>query len=487
MILSTYFIVRASYLSSVDKELVNIAKSMRNIPTSIFQDEVNVNESLNKANSHELITSEFYYAVISKGEIIEEDPPRFHVENNKIEVYAKPTIDITLTNPEINISTVNSVGSFDSREDMINKPKYLPFLTGSVAIYTIDTSWRIVSFSPMNSDDIIYIGTPLKTIENNLSTILIVLIISSAILILFSIFIIFQVVRRNLRPLKNIEQAADRIASINYSEKHIVEFIPITETKETEIGSLELSLNKMLNEINKALIAKDDEQRKTKRFVSDSSHELRTPIAIIKGYIDLYKMGAVGEGNLDDLLEKLSGSTSRLQSLVEDLLTLTRIDEGKELKSEKVDILPLLKTAKSDLEALNLERIVTITTNSTDEIGETLIMTDISKLEEVFQNLIGNINKYTKPDTPVEISLEKDDDKVTVKFIDHGCGVPNSELSNIFDRFTVLDDSRATATSGSGLGLSIVKSLIEAMGGQVWASQSEPTGLTVNITLNRAK
>lgn len=288
----------------------------------------------------------------------------------------------------------------------------------------------------------------------------------------------YFLVRRSLRPLKQIEWVAGRIASGELSER--VPDYPVG----TEVGSLALSLNTMLTQIENSFHARDVSERKMRRFVSDASHELRTPLAAIRGYGELYRLGGVPDERVGEVMGRIESESSRMGTLVTSLLTLARLDEERPLNITTVDLRDLADEVRSDLQALDPKRPVQVTgLNGDPDLQELKIAADHDQLTQVLLNLLGNIHRYTPSDCPVEILVGTLQQSAYIVIRDHGPGVGEGEQQRIFERFYRTDQSRARTSGGSGLGLSIVAAIIEAHQGAVTASETPGGGLTVTITL----
>jgi two-component system OmpR family sensor kinase len=222
--------------------------------------------------------------------------------------------------------------------------------------------------------------------------------------------------------------------------------------------------------------------QKLNTFVSDASHELRTPLSITKGYIELYRLkGSESLVDANETIDKIDQSTKRMTSLVEDLLTLTRVEQGKKVCATKVDILPILHEIAEHFEVLDNERKVSIIT----QLDRAEVQINEQHIWRVFVNLAQNIHRYTPKGSPVELKVMRVGDKVRIDFVDHGKGVESQDLVHIFDRFWTKAESRNREESGTGLGLAICKTIIESYSGLITASSTLGSGLTVSVFLPR--
>lgn len=340
------------------------------------------------------------------------------------------------------------------------------------------------------------------------------------------------VVQSTLAPLKRIEKTAAKIAAGDLSQR--VPDLP----ENTEVGSLSMSLNTMLTRIEESFHAQEETTEKMKRFVSDASHELRTPLAAIHGYAELYKMQRDMPGALeraDESIEHIEASSARMTVLVEDLLSLARLDEGRGIDiTQQVKLTSVVNDAADDLHALDPDRGITcgqvvLQAGSDMEhpsrlafqpgtMPDITLTGDASRLRQVVTNIAGNIHRYTPADSPVEVSMgvlpasispeslsrmpsneqslhhfieaievgqsmQVGMNYAIVRFSDHGPGVPADARSKIFERFYTADPSRARQKGGTGLGMAIAQSVVKAHHGFICASGSDGTGLTLTVVL----
>lgn len=340
------------------------------------------------------------------------------------------------------------------------------------------------------------------------------------------------VVQSTLAPLKRIEKTAAKIAAGDLSQR--VPDLP----ENTEVGSLSMSLNTMLTRIEESFHAQEETTEKMKRFVSDASHELRTPLAAIHGYAELYKMQRDMPGALeraDESIEHIEASSARMTVLVEDLLSLARLDEGRGIDiTQQVKLTSVVNDAADDLHALDPDRGITcgqvvLQAGSDMEhpsrlafqpgtMPDITLTGDASRLRQVVTNIVGNIHRYTPADSPVEVSMgvlpasispeslsrmpsneqslhhfieaievgqsmQVGMNYAIMRFSDHGPGVPADARSKIFERFYTADPSRARQKGGTGLGMAIAQSVVKAHHGFICASGSDGTGLTLTVVL----
>ena len=325
------------------------------------------------------------------------------------------------------------------------------------------------------------IALPLSDMQHTLRTTASYFAVAGIIIVLIGGWTGRVLVRRALLPLRSIESTAGKIAAGDLT-KRVTPHPPTTE-----VGSLSLSLNAMLTQVEQSFEARQASEQKIKRFVSDASHELRTPLAAISGYCELYAMGGVPAERIEEVMGRIASESSRMATLVEDLLTLARLDEGRPLEITEIDLVKLADNAVFDLQALDPTRTVGLTGISSRTPPMTLIVPgDRDRISQVFTNLIGNIVRYTPEGSPVEIALGRSGNTAIVELRDHGPGIDETDRGRVFERFYRADTSRNRKSGGSGLGLAIVSGILAAHKGNASLTKTKGGGLTVRIELPTA-
>jgi two-component system OmpR family sensor kinase len=308
------------------------------------------------------------------------------------------------------------------------------------------------------------IAVPLGDTKATLSRLALIELIVSAVILVALGLAAWWLVGVGLRPLRRMGEVAGQIADGDLSRR--VE----PDNDRTEVGRLGRSLNAMLVQIEAAFAERAAGERRLRRFLADASHELRTPLASIRGYSELYRMGAAREpAEVDRAMARIEAESARMGGLVDDLLTLARVDEVREPAREPLDLRELLEDARDDARAAAPERRISLTPT-----GPVAIEADGGALRRVFANLLRNAVVHTPEGTPIEISLEATDAWATVGIRDHGPGLPPGDPNAVFERFWRDSASRGRDDGGAGLGLAIVAALVNAHGGTVDASN--PTG-----------
>ena len=278
-------------------------------------------------------------------------------------------------------------------------------------------------------------------------------------------------------PLSQITGLSQKIADGDYRDR-----LPVHDGD--EIGQMARSFNHMAEEIESKVTELAAAAENKQRFVDNFAHELRTPLAAISGYCELYSMGGVPPERFEEVMGRIGSESARMATLVEDLLTLARLDEGRPLDITEIDLVKLADNAVFDLQALDPTRTVGLTGISGRTPPMTLIVpADRDRISQVFTNLIGNIVRYTPDGSPVEIALGRSGDTAIVELRDHGPGIDETDRGRVFERFYRADTSRNRRSGGSGLGLAIVSGILAAHRGNASLTKTKGGGLTVRIEL----
>ena len=284
-----------------------------------------------------------------------------------------------------------------------------------------------------------------------------------------------------LRPLREVERTAAMVAAGDTSQRLI------EADESTEIGRLNGSLNSMLDSIDSAMSSRNKALDQMKRFVADASHELRTPLVTLRGYAELYRIGALKKkADIDEAMTRIESESIRMTELVENLLALARMDESNPLAKELCNVVELAELSIRDASAIGSKNKTVLVSLDSKPLAEGFVLNaevDSSALRQVFTNLLVNASKFSNPEDQIEIALGSSDGRVIIEVRDHGDGVPKALREKIFERFYRADNSRNRETGGSGLGLSIVKTIVTRHGGDIKALETPGGGATFKITL----
>jgi two-component system OmpR family sensor kinase len=277
------------------------------------------------------------------------------------------------------------------------------------------------------------------------------------------------VVRRGLRPLRQMAGTADAIASGDLTRR-----VP-EERAGTEVGRLGRALNKMLSQIEGAFAEKSASEDRLRQFVADASHELRTPLTSIRGYAELLRRGGFADdASRRKALKRIEEEATRMGGLVEDLLLLAELDQGRPLRADPVDLQRLCADAVGDCNAVEHGHDLEL------EPGVPVIaLGDTERLSQVAHNLVRNALAHTPEGTTVRVSTGVEDGYGFMKVADNGPGIDPDVVPRVFDRFYQGDPSRAGA--GTGLGLAIVRAIAEALGGSAEVRTTPGGGATMVV------
>jgi two-component system OmpR family sensor kinase len=280
------------------------------------------------------------------------------------------------------------------------------------------------------------------------------------------------VLRLGVRPIQQMTTVAGAIAAGDLSHR-----VP-AGTPGTEAGALGVALNGMLERIEEAFDQRAASEDRLRQFVADASHELRTPVTTIRGYAELYRNGGLPAGEpLAEAMRRTEQEAIRMGSLVEDLLRLARLDQGRPLAHEPVDLSVIAADAVRDASAVAPDRHVTAATD-----GPVVVQGDEDGLRQVVTNLLGNALVHA-PDASVTVAVRADGDRAVVEVTDDGPGMTEADATRAFERFYRADTSRGRHRGGSGLGLSIVEATARAHGGTVALRSAVGSGTTVRVEL----
>ncbi|WP_406123259.1 HAMP domain-containing histidine kinase [Streptomyces canus] len=297
------------------------------------------------------------------------------------------------------------------------------------------------------------------------------------------------VIRRQLRPLGRVAATAAEVsrAPLGHGEVTGLTRVPERDTDpDSEAGQVGAALNHLLDHVESSLAERQRSEERMRRFLADASHELRTPLASIAGYAELMNRGT---DRIEPVLawRRVSAESARMTGLVEDLLLLARLDEGRPLQSHEVDLAALVAEAVWDARAAagghdwQLELILD---------APALVTGDEARLHQVVANLLSNARMHTPIGTRVVASVESVDTRCVIRVRDDGPGIPPILLPTVFERFTRADASRSRAdakSGGSGLGLAIAAAITGAHGGRIQV-ESIPgrTEFTIELPAARA-
>ncbi len=259
----------------------------------------------------------------------------------------------------------------------------------------------------------------------------------SGLVLLFTAVAAWAIARIGLHPLERIEQTAERIAAGDLTER-----VP-RYRRRTEVGRLAHALNGMLGQIERAFSASTTSEMRLRRFISDASHELRTPVASIRGHAEMWRTGI--SGDLGTIMTRIESESKRMGDLVDDMLLLAHLDQSRPLERTSVDLLSLATDAVIDTQALQPERPIAL--DAQPGANPPVVIGDQSRLRQILANLLTNALAHTPVTSPIEVAVRARDHHVDVSVRDSGPGMDPEVLTKVFDRFFRADPSRGRSAS----------------------------------------
>ena len=340
--------------------------------------------------------------------------------------------------------------------------------TGGVRQFRI-THWSENSFP----GDVVVFAIPLTETQFTLSQVLLLELGISLAVVVATAILAFLIIRISLRPLEKMGAVAEDIAAGDLARR--VE----PATPRTEIGRLGLALNGMLSQIEAAFAERTASNDRLRRVIADASHELRTPLTSIRGYAEMLRRGAAeSPTDSEAARRRIEEESIRMTGLVDDLLVLARLDQGRPLAKEAVDLRAIASDAVADARVVAPQREISLSAD-----GPVIVTGDGTRLRQVLGNLMRNALVHTPQQSPIEVAVDTDDGLGRMSVADHGPGLADGDVGRIFEPFYRADPSRSRDSGGAGLGLSIVSAVVTAHGGRVKVSKTEGGGATFEVEL----
>jgi two-component system, OmpR family, sensor kinase len=334
-------------------------------------------------------------------------------------------------------------------------------------------------------DSVLVTGLPLDEVNGTLVRLGWIELVVAAIGLMVAGAASTLIVRATLRPLQRVAATAGRVAELRLDRGEVAlaeRVAPADTDPRTEVGQVGAALNRMLEHVASALEARQASETQLRQFLADASHELRTPLAAIRGYAELTRRSTEHvPPDVAHALSRVSSQAERMTSLVEDMLLLARLDAGRPLVREPVDVSQLVVDAVSDAHAAGPTHRWTL--QLPDEA--VTVPGDVTRLSQVLSNLLANARVHTPPGTTVRAELTGGPAEAALRVVDDGPGIPPGLLPHVFGRFARGDSSRSRAAGSTGLGLAIAHAVVVAHGGQIGV-QSVPghTVFTVRLPTN---
>ncbi|GAB3237799.1 hypothetical protein GCM10027447_37170 [Glycomyces halotolerans] len=321
------------------------------------------------------------------------------------------------------------------------------------------------------------VAAPLRTVHDSIATLTRTVVITGLVVSAMGIVAAWTITRRGMRPVDQMVADAETVAA-----GHLAHRITPADPR-TEMGRLSLALNRMVARLTAAIAERDRQHERLRQFVADAGHELRTPLTAIGGYVQLYQSGAAASGEkLDRAMERIGSENARLAKLVDDLMVLSRLDEEVGGDRELVNLAQLAQDAVDDSEVADPGHPVELRAPE-----EVTVVANEGQLRQVLVNLLTNARVHTPDGTRIDVTVQSEGTWALLRVADHGPGIPAEHRRRVFDRFYRADPSRSRATGGSGLGLSIVTSIVSGHGGDLRLHSEEGEGTAVEVRIPKAQ
>ena len=316
----------------------------------------------------------------------------------------------------------------------------------------------------------VVIHLPMSELTENENQILNIVYITSVIVFLLSLILLIVFDAVIYRPLRKVTEGASEFAEGNLKHR-------ISVKSHDEMGYLANTMNMMAHDL-------DEAEEYQHAFIANISHDFRSPLTSIKGYLEAILDGTIPPENQEQYIRRVIGETDRLTKLTRSMLTLNTIDSKGLLNRTKFDINRMLRETAQSFEGQCLEKNITFELTFEEETQ--MVYADFGKIQQVIYNLVDNAIKFSKKDSSIYLSTEQKGDKIFTSVKDKGVGIPKKDLKHVFDRFYKSDASRGRDKKGTGLGLAIVKGIIQSHGENIDVISTEGVGTEFVFSLPNA-
>jgi two-component system OmpR family sensor kinase len=382
-------------------------------------------------------------------------------------------------------SVLDNAGDVDRISSAAARP--LGEVTVDGAAHTVDLGSELgryrVTAAPVGPA-VLVVGLPMAPVYESVWKLLGVVLVVTAVALLAASAVAAAAVRRSLRPLDRVAETASAVARMPLERSETLDGVRVPDTDpRTEVGRVGTAFNRMLGHIAGAMQARERSEQQVRQFVADASHELRTPLASVRGYAELTRrMGADLPPDVVYAMSRIESESVRMTSMVEDLLLLARLDEGREVQFADVDLTGLVLDAVNDAHAASPDHVIAL-----DVPSEPVVVPgDAARLHQVVVNLVTNARTHTPEGTRITVGIHRVADGVDLTVRDDGQGLDPEFLPKLFERFARADSSRSRSAGSTGLGLAIVDAVVQAHGGRVAvASVPGDTVFTVHLPATR--
>jgi two-component system OmpR family sensor kinase len=344
---------------------------------------------------------------------------------------------------------------------------------GPITVRSDDPDVRYRVVARPSSQGLFVVGLPLTNADATVRRLIAVEVLATIAILGVLGLVAWWVIRLGVRPIKQMTATASAIAAGDLSAR-----VPEVEPG-TEAGEMGTALNQMMGRIEHAFDERTRSENRLRQFVADASHELRTPITTIRGYGELYRSGGLSDPNeLEEAMRRTEQESIRMGTLVDDLLLLARLDQGRPLDRRPVDLTLIADDAVRDAKAVDPDRPITAATD-----GPITVLGDDARIRQVVANLLTNALVHTPPGTPVAVRVDRDGDRAVLEVADEGPGMAPDVAARAFERFFRADPSRSRHAGGTGLGLAIVQATVAAHGGAVAIDTAPGRGTRVRVEM----
>jgi two-component system OmpR family sensor kinase len=357
-------------------------------------------------------------------------------------------------------------------------PAVLPFEGERVVYFTVpdtagDRHWRVRAARLDDGRGYLLIAQPTSDVDATLTE-LVRNQFAGGLWVLAGITVLgWWLVRRGMRPLDRIGDTARAIGDGDLSRR-----VEPAEDR-TEVGRLGLALNAMLGQIEAAFAERRASEERLRRFIADASHELRTPLTSIRGYAEMFRRGAAADpDDTATAMRRIEGESARMAVLVDELLLLARLDEGRPLACAPVDLARLAEDAVTDAHAVEPDRPLRY-----ERPPPITVLGDEARLRQVLANLLANVRQHTPAGTAAELRMVAAGGEVRIEVADEGPGLTPEQAGRVFERFYRTDPSRSRRRGGAGLGLAIVAATVAAHGGTAGVESVPGEGATFWVAM----
>jgi heavy metal sensor kinase len=308
---------------------------------------------------------------------------------------------------------------------------------------------------------LIEVGAPYEQVEDVLYGLLLALALGLPLTVIVAISGGWLLMRQALNPVDEITRGAEQITSRNLSRR-----LPVARTGD-ELERLSAALNRMIERLEESFLY-------VSRFTADASHELRTPLTILRGELEAASVQPEIAPDLRETIESAQEETERLSRIVESLMAISRLDAGEaRMECDALDLAELAASTTEQMRLLAEDKEIALRCESEELVS---IEGDRARLKQVIVNLVDNAIKYTPAGGLVGVKVCASNGRALLEVNDNGVGIPPEALPHIFERFYRVDKARSRQMGGAGLGLSIIKAIITAHGGQVRVESVEGRG-----------